>query len=51
MLGSLAVGSCSVVILSPWTVEVEVGTGSRVVSACGSAARFQVCKWQAAPGK
>lgn len=42
MLGSLAAGSISVVILSPRTVEVEVGTGLRVVSASGSAAGFQV---------
>ncbi len=42
MLGSLAVGSISVVILSPWTVEVKVGTGLRVVSTNGFAAGFQV---------
>lgn len=36
------VDSISVVILSPWTIEVEVGRGVRVVSTCGSAAGFQV---------
>lgn len=36
------VGSISVVILTPWTVEVEVGTGLKVVSASGSVTGFQV---------
>lgn len=35
-------GSISVVILSPRTVEAEVVTGLRVVSVSGSAAGFQV---------
>lgn len=42
MLGSLVVGSISVVILTAWTVEVEVGTGLKVVSLSGSVVGFQV---------
>lgn len=41
MLGSLAVGSI-IVIHSPRAIEVEVGTGLKVVSTGGSAAGFQV---------
>lgn len=51
MLGSLVVGGISVVILTPWTIEVEVGTGPKVVSPSGSVVSFQVWKRQAAPGK
>lgn len=50
MLGSLAVGSI-IVIHSPRAIEVEVGTGLKVVSTGGSAAGFQVWKRQAASGK
>lgn len=42
MLGSLAVCTISVVILTPWTAEVEVGTGLSVASVSGFVVGFQV---------